>query len=115
MNAMTGALRNRNGDVEEYTGESGVWFFESTGAAYDATQTDERINKGDVLVIDSEQVVGIADTWPIAVTIQAGKLHTPAEGTTLQQCCATPGCDITEEHIAAAKKAANDRGWPTID
>jgi hypothetical protein len=54
--------------------------FESSGEAYDATQCDESIKNGDVLVIASEGVIGIADTWPVAVTIAKGELHEPAEG-----------------------------------
>ena len=49
--------------------------FDSTGEAYDLCQCSEHIHKGDVLWIPSERVVGIADTWPIAVTTSHGKLH----------------------------------------
>ena len=52
-----------------------VHYFESTGRAYDATQCDETIRTGDILVIESEGVVGIADTWPFAITAETGKLH----------------------------------------
>ena len=48
--------------------------FDSTGEAYDACQTGEA-EKGDLLWIPSEGVVGVADTWPFAVTCQYGKLH----------------------------------------
>jgi hypothetical protein len=37
-----------------------------------------------VLVIPSEGVVGIADTWPIAVTQEHGALHTFAEGASFE-------------------------------
>lgn len=52
-----------------------VHYFNSTGEAYDATQCSDEIKDGDVLVIRSEGVVGIADTWPFAVTEAAGNLH----------------------------------------
>ena len=52
--------------------------FESTGEAYDACQTDEDILSGDILIIRKEDVIGIADTWPFAVTEKFGKLHTLA-------------------------------------
>jgi hypothetical protein len=43
--------------------------FDSTGDAYDASQTDESISNGDVLVVESERVVGVlVDAWPVAVT-----------------------------------------------
>jgi hypothetical protein len=60
--------------------------FETTGEAYDATQCDDTIANGDVLLIVSEGVVGVADTWPVAVTFARGHLHTPGEGYTLAQC-----------------------------
>lgn len=47
----------------------------STGGAYDECQTNIRFQRGDVLVIRGERVVGVADTWPIAVTKEQGKLH----------------------------------------
>jgi len=49
--------------------------FDSTGDAYDATQCDDSIQNGDALVIQCEGVVGLAWTWPVAVTLQAGDLH----------------------------------------
>lgn len=53
-----------------------VHVFGSTGAAYDASQTSEEISDGDVLVVESERVVGImVEAWPIAVTRQSGEFH----------------------------------------
>jgi hypothetical protein len=49
--------------------------FGSTGEAYDACQCDDGIEDGDVLVIEKEGVVGVADTWPVAVTAKSGALH----------------------------------------
>ena len=59
--------------------------FTSTGNAYDATQCDEAIKAGDTLVVLGEGVIGIAMTWPFAVTAACGKLHAvsaarPGEG-----------------------------------
>ena len=59
--------------------------FDSTGEAYDACQCDERIKTGDVLIIESERVVGIADTWPVAVTVEYGNLHITCEGVTVEE------------------------------
>ena len=50
--------------------------FDTTGEAYDACQCDDDINTGDVLVIDNENVVGLAWVWPFALTENSGKLHT---------------------------------------
>jgi hypothetical protein len=52
-----------------------VHYFESTGDAYDATQCDDKIADGDTLVVLRERVVGVADTWPIAITGEHGNLH----------------------------------------
>ncbi|MGW3860415.1 hypothetical protein ACWEDZ_02880 [Streptomyces sp. NPDC005047] len=52
-----------------------VWTFYSTGEAYGACQTREEIRDGDVLVIEREKVVGIAETWPFALTARFGDLH----------------------------------------
>ncbi|APD18629.1 hypothetical protein SEA_PAPAYASALAD_50 [Streptomyces phage PapayaSalad] len=50
--------------------------FPSTEEAYDATQCREDINDGDVLVIESEKVVGfLRRSWPAAVTAENGELH----------------------------------------
>ncbi|AYO75932.1 hypothetical protein [Sphingobium yanoikuyae] len=49
--------------------------FASTGNAYDATQCDEAITTGDTLIVLAEEVVGVAMTWPFAVTAVCGKLH----------------------------------------
>jgi hypothetical protein len=60
--------------------------FVSTGNAYDAVQTDETIAAGDTLLILDERVVGVAMTWPFAITAEAGKLHAvrePGAGETL--------------------------------
>ncbi|MDX3019995.1 hypothetical protein [Streptomyces acidiscabies] len=56
--------------------EPQVWTFYSTGEAYGACQCSEEIHDGDVLVIDREKVIGIADTWPLALTEAFGDLHT---------------------------------------
>lgn len=51
-----------------------VWIFTtSTGAAYNATQTNPDIRDGDVLIVPSEGVAGIMfKAWPIALTTQHG-------------------------------------------
>ena len=51
--------------------------FDSSGEAYDACQCDEDVCVGDILIIESEEIVGIADTWPIAITTANGDLHIP--------------------------------------
>lgn len=84
--------------------------FESTGEAYDATQTEDAIKDGDLLLIPSERVVGIADTWPVAVTVEFGKLHTIVDGATLAEHFAdNRAC---RDAIEKAKQLARHHGWP---
>lgn len=52
-----------------------IWAFDDTREAYDACQCREEIASGDLLLILSEGVVAVADTWPVAVTVQGGCLH----------------------------------------
>ena len=48
--------------------------FESTGEGYDALQCDENIKDGDILIVPSEKVVGIAvEAWPVAITAERGE------------------------------------------
>lgn len=53
-----------------------VHSFGTTGEAYDACQCDENIKNGDVLLIAPECVVGLAWTWPFAISKRRGHLHT---------------------------------------
>jgi hypothetical protein len=61
-----------------------IHIFDTTGEAYDACQCDESVNKGDILFIPSEGVVGLADTWPIAITKAYGDLHTATAASELE-------------------------------
>lgn len=85
------------------------WAFNSTGDAYDACQCDARIKSGAMLVIESEQVVGLAWAWPVAITAEAGNLHeakSPAIVTNPDDMGASA------EQLAAAKAECAKRGWP---
>lgn len=86
--------------------------FASTGNAYDAVQTDETIAAGDTLLILDERVVGVAMTWPFAITAEPGKLHAvcePGAGETLgliEKALAVP-----DGSIARACRLANTLGF----
>ena len=62
-----------------------VWEFGSTSEAYDNTQCNSAIKSGDILYIPNRKCVGIADTWPVAITEGQGQLHTPKEGVTQEE------------------------------
>lgn len=74
--------------------------FETTGEAYDACQCDETIRDGDVLLIKSEGVVGLAHAWPCAVTVETGELH-------------VGNLDVlfSEKSVAAARAVARQHGF----
>ena len=55
-------------------------------------QTDETIAAGDTLLILDEGIVGVAMTWPFAITAEPGKLHAVCE----------PGAGETLGHIEKA-------------
>jgi hypothetical protein len=65
--------------------------FDSTSDAYDASQTDESISNGDVLVVESERVVGVlVDAWPVAVTPERGAFHTFAPDVDVARSALSP-------------------------
>ncbi len=50
--------------------------FETSSDAYDATQALDGISDGDVIVVESEKVVGfLVRAWPAAITVARGSLH----------------------------------------
>ena len=55
--------------------------FDSTGDAGKACQCDGNVKKGDILLVPSEDVVGIADVWPIAITKNHGEFHSLSDTT----------------------------------
>lgn len=83
-----------------------IHIFSSTGSAYDSCMCDEAINDGDTLLIESERVVGLAFTWPIAVTTECGALHTVKDGTTIESLG-----EFTQAQIDAARKLARELGY----
>jgi hypothetical protein len=85
--------------------------FATTGNAYDATQTDDRIETGDTLLILPEGVIGIAHCWPFAVTAACGKLHgiSPKPSDTLATFAAS--FSIADGDITAAVDLARALGF----
>lgn len=91
-----------------------IYTFETVAQAYDATQCE--LPKGAVVVIPSKGVVGLAWTWPIAVTAAEGDdddcLHGIATGYEKQILAEAGWC---RQEIVAAVKEAIDRGYPLAD
>lgn len=84
-------------------------YFNSTEEAYDACQCSDDIQKGDLLVVEKEEVIGVADTYPVAVTMERGEFH----GLPLMP---RPVAYFLEnglpvESLVAAESMAAGRGW----
>ena len=52
-----------------------VRIFPSSGAAYDACNCDETMTAGTIFMVPSERIVAVSWAWPVAVTREAGHLH----------------------------------------
>lgn len=106
-----------------------VHIFESSGEAYDLTQTDDNIKDGDVLVIPNEGIIGILfEAWPAAVVYSEdgpGKLHMVrwdvflnsrpekdySESIRLAMDVAEADADITgNAHWATARESLREQG-----
>ena len=90
-----------------------TWKFESTADAYDATQCNDDIHDGDILLIANECVVGVADTWPMAVTVAHGELHPTKPTISWHDIAVRTGIDY--ECFRAARELARQLGYPTKD
>ncbi|MFD9868564.1 hypothetical protein ACFXI8_27345 [Streptomyces niveus] len=85
------------------TTKPAVWIFDSTGEAYGAVQCRDDIRDGDVLVVESEQVIGIAHTWPFALTEAHGELQRFRKGLdppTWEDGKHAPGVAVAEREAA---------------
>jgi len=83
-----------------------IYHFDTSEDAYASAQTDEAINDGDVLIIESEKVVGLVGDFPIAVTEWTGQLHDLAAGDTFESL------GFSDKSIDLARDAANTLGFP---
>jgi len=89
--------------------------FRSTREAYDATQSSEDVRAGDLLIVASEKVIGVAYAWPFAITHEHGVLHIPdsidklIESFTNEQ--RYPWKDQLLNGIAAAVELAAELEW----
>jgi hypothetical protein len=89
--------------------------FDTTGDAYDRTQCDDRIRHGDVLVIESESVVGIlVEAWPVAITAEHGEFHTVLAAWDWAKVTKNGRPDETSdmsESLRVAKALAGEKGF----
>jgi hypothetical protein len=88
--------------------------FESSGDAYDATQCDNSIQCGDLLVVKTEAIVGLAWTWPIAVTVASGELHSIVSDPEFT-AAVIADTGWTQAQIRDAVSKADELGFPVED
>lgn len=92
-----------------------VFYDEDSREVYDRTQWDDGIQDGDILVIQSEQIVGfLAGAWPIAVTAEHGELHGMKDGVAWGNVGTDRGLEYGH-YLASAIEAetiARDNRWP---
>lgn len=74
--------------------------FDSTDDAYTASQCDEKIKLGDILLILSEKIVGVSDTWPMAITVSNGNLRAPLDDISPEDL----NKSMNEYHVASGIK-----------
>jgi hypothetical protein len=91
---------------------STVHEYDTTEDAYGACQCDESVKNGDILHIPEEKVVGMADTWPMAITKEYGALHTATPGK-LKEVLTEPylGSCLGLEAAHGAMKFAKEKGY----
>lgn len=68
--------RNMNDYLTANTVAPHVWAFESSGEAYNTIMYTDEIKVGDTIIIRSEQIIGLAWAWPLAVSSEYGNFHT---------------------------------------
>jgi hypothetical protein len=77
-----------------------IHVFRSTGEAYDACNCDDNVKTGDILIVPSEGVVGIADTWPFSITPNRGKFHTLKDESDPSNDRFRPSIEFARKHVA---------------
>lgn len=105
--------------------ERRILYFPTTGEAYDASQTgtawvpgvgeadgeEVDVVNGDILVVSSERVVGVVDTWPVAVTHEHGALH----GISSMQFLADHLSGVSARDVRAACRVARELCLPVAE
>ena len=85
--------------------------FSTTSEAYSETQCRDDIKTGDILIVESEKAVGLADTWPVAITVENGEFHTIGAGYDIND----ESFDFSIDSIILANLVASKYGWPIAD
>jgi len=83
--------------------------YRNTEEAYNASQTT--LANGSVLFIPTEQVVGFAWTWPVAITVNFGDLHTVSPSADAVQRV-VKDAKFSWSQVEAAIRLADAYGYP---
>lgn len=89
-----------------------IHHFTSSSEAYDATQCDAQVRTGDALLIAQEGIVGLAWTWPVAVTAEAGDLHELTDADTCAPANIIQDAGWTDGQLQSAAEIARQLGLP---
>ena len=110
-----------------HTAGTKIHYLDDTGAAYDASNSGRawdvnsdnlvEVYNGDILVIESEGVVGVADAYPVAVTKEAGNLHHLGAGNMEPAAAMAGGLEprVTVESLERAIEVAEWFGFEVHD
>lgn len=86
-----------------------IHYFDDTRSAYDACMCSDDIETGDILLILDEKVVGLADTWPIAITKETGEFHEVKNEYGFDRYCLESGMSERSLEIARLLAESMDR------
>lgn len=89
----------------EESSTGGPTEFRSSKEAYDAIQTG-KCPQGSIFTVPSERIVGIADTWPVALTKEYGVLHQFKDGLSTEEKART--LKVSSEVIQQAEQMAQE-------
>ncbi len=86
-------------------------FFDSSSEAYDACMCSPKVKRGDIIIVPSEKVVGVSDTWPVAITPETGELHSKADDWSWEKLFSDADVGFTQKDVWAAEEAAEALGF----
>ncbi len=81
--------------------------FSTTSKAYDGCNNG-KVKNGELLFIAHRKVIGIADTWPVAITKEEGTLHGVRDGVRWEE---VEVARRFPEAVRMAVRMANELDW----
>ena len=87
-----------------------IHIFNDTGIAYNFAMSQDEIHTGDILLAIDEKVVGLAYTWPVAITEEHGEFHHATVG--IDDLYDNDARVFSDEQIKFATDLAIKLGYP---